>query len=83
MYTDFDKKIMLKFLSRNYPVTRFKHGHRFKRAIVLDSGSVCFLNDENSNTRLRVELINTLEQIFNCDILIITAVLDSFLPIKR
>jgi len=82
MYTEVDKKLMLKFLERNYPVSRIKDRLRFKRAIVLDDGQVYHLSNQNTHNQLRHALADTLKLIFDCDNVIIYSVIDSFLPIK-
>lgn len=69
---------MLKFLERNYPVSRVKLNHRFKRAIVLDSGSYV-LGDTAQQGRLIFELINILIKVFGCDEATSRAVLNNFL----
>jgi len=82
MYTDIDKKLMLKFLDRNYPVSRIKNGLRFKRAIVLENGNIYHLSNPDSHNQLRHALADTLKLIFDYDSVIIYSVIDSFLPIK-
>jgi hypothetical protein len=82
MYTEVDKKLMLKFLERNYPVTRVKHNMRFRRAILLDNGQTFILSEQGSHAQLKFQLVDTLRQIFDCDEIICKVVLDSFLPIK-
>jgi hypothetical protein len=64
---DFETNIMLKFLKRNYPVIRVKENSRFKRAIMLDNGTTCFLSDEMSHINLRNHLIQILKTVFYCD----------------
>jgi len=64
---EFDTKIMMSFLKRNYPVTRVKDNQRFKRAIILDNGSTYFLSDEHSHIHLRNQLIQILKTVFYCD----------------
>lgn len=80
MYTDIDKKLMLKFLERNYPKSRIKDNQRFKRAIILDNGVVYYLSDKNSYKQLKYGLAEILAKIFNCNDVIIYSVLDYFLP---
>jgi hypothetical protein len=82
MYTEIDKKLMFKFLERNYSVTRVKHNMRFRRAIQLDTGQTFILGEQGSNTQLKFQLIDILQQVFDCDKIICKTVLDSFLPIK-
>ena len=82
MYTEIDKRLMIKFLERNYPVTRVKHNMRFRRAILLDDGQTFILGEQGSHAQLKFQLVDTLRQVFNCDEIICRVVLDSFLPIK-
>lgn len=82
MYTDIDKKLMLKFLERNYPVSRVKDKQRFKRAIVIDNDAIYYLSDQTTHKQLRFSLVEILQKIFDCDDVIIYSVVDNFLPIK-
>ena len=82
MYTEIDKKLMFKFLERNYPVTRIKHNMRFRRAIQLDNGQTFILGEQGSHIQLKFQLVDILKQVFDCDEIICKSVLDSFLPIK-
>jgi hypothetical protein len=79
MTNDFEKKLMLKFLEKNYPVSRIKLHHHFKRAIVLDNGGAFILSDSNQIQSLRYQLSDTLKKVFSCDEAISLAVLDNFL----
>ena len=79
MNNEFDKKLMLKFLERNYPVSRIKLNFRFKRAIVLDNGGAFILSDLSNLNKLKYELVDTLIKVFNCDEATSRAVLDNFL----
>ena len=65
MYTDIDKKLMLKFLERNYPVSRIKDKQRFKRAIVIDNDTIYYLSDQTSHKQLKFSLVEILQKIFN------------------
>jgi hypothetical protein len=82
MYTDIDKKLMLKFLERNYPVSRIKDKQRFKRAIVIDNDTIYYLSDQTTHKQLRFSLVEILQKIFDCNDVVIYSVLDNFLPIK-
>ena len=77
-----DTDIMLKFLERNYPVTRVKVNMRFKRAIILDNGHSYLLSDENAHIQLRLQLIKILKTVFYCDEATSRTVLKRFLNIK-
>ena len=48
--------MMIKFLEKNYPVSRVKDKMRFKRAIILDNGISYLLSDEQSHIQLRLQL---------------------------
>ena len=61
-----DEEMIIKFLQRNYPVSRIKLNNRFKRAIVLDDGAY-MLSDGNSARPLKTKLIATLKTVFDCD----------------
>ncbi len=77
-----DKQLMIKFLEKNYPVSRIKYEQRFKRAIILDDGSIYGLSNEDSRIRLKYELMDKLRLVFDCDDIIISLVLNNFLNIK-
>jgi hypothetical protein len=62
-----EKHMMMKFLERNYPVSRVKDNMRFKRAIILDNGTSYFLSDEHSHLQLRLQLNQILKTVFYCD----------------
>lgn len=73
---------MLKFLERNYPVSRVKHNMRFKRAITLDDGVSYFLSDETSHIQLKLQLDQILRTVFYCDETKRKTALKIFLNIK-
>lgn len=79
MINEFDKKLMLKFLERNYPVSRVKLNFHFKRAIVLDNGSAFILSDSGQINQLKFHLLDILTKVFGCDEATSRAVLDNFL----
>lgn len=70
---------MLKFLERNYPVSRVKLNLRFKRAIVLDNGGAFILSEPSHVSQLKFQLVDVLTKVFSCDEAISRAVLDNFL----
>jgi hypothetical protein len=63
---DTEYKLIINFLKRNYPIMRIKDKTRFKRAIVLDNGSIYFLSDEKSHIKLRNNLLSILKLVFYC-----------------
>jgi hypothetical protein len=77
-YTDFDEKIVLTFLERNYPVSRVKSNMRFKRAIILDNGTHFFLSEINSRNTLKMALLVTLNTVFSYDIRFLKRIVDTF-----
>jgi hypothetical protein len=81
-YTEFDKQMVLKFLERNYPVSRVKHNMRFKRAITLDNGLTFFLSEKNSHIRLKLQLVEHLRVIFSYDENFLKEMVVEFLPFK-
>lgn len=64
---EFEKHMMMKFLERNYPVSRVKDNMRFKRAIILDNGISYLLGNEQSHLQLRLQLNQILKTVFYCD----------------
>lgn len=77
-----EKKLMLKFLSKNFPVYRLKHNMRFKRTIVLETGESYLLSDKNSVKILYYKLSDILTTVFNSDKNTNKTVLESFLNLK-
>lgn len=76
------KQMMLKFLERNYPISRVKYNKRFKRGIVLDGGEVFIFNDTVSYLTLQHRMIDILCTVFNCDEPTSFNILKIFLKIK-
>jgi len=70
---------MLKFLERNYPISRLKHNGRFKRGIVLDNGEAFLLSSTQHNNQLKYRLVEILMKVFSCDEPTSRAVLSNFL----
>lgn len=61
------EKIMLKFLSRYYPVSRYKIKDRFKRGILFDDGHIYQISDKKEMDQVYHRLINILKHIFDCN----------------
>ena len=61
------EKMMLKFLTRYYPVSRHKIKDRFKRGILFEDGLIYELSDKKQMNILYHKLINTLKHVFNCN----------------
>lgn len=78
-----EKKLMLKFLQKNFPVYRLKHNMRFKRTIVLESNETFLLSDKSSIKDLYYKLSDILTLVFNSDKNVNKIVLESFLNIKQ
>lgn len=84
MINDTDKQMMFKFLQRNYPVSRFKVNVRFKRGILLDDGTIYFLNKtDNINKSHIINLFTKiLNKIFICDDTIAKNIVKTYLNIN-
>ena len=82
MTSEIEKQMMLKFLERNYPVSRVKHNMRFKRGIVLDDGTTYLLGDDFQKQQLFYNMSDLLISIFDCDELTSKAILSNFLQLK-
>lgn len=76
-----DKELILKFLTKNYPVYRIKHNVYFKRAIILDDNTY-FLSDEKSLKTLYFKLLDILKIVFSTNKKINEDVLKIFLHLK-
>lgn len=81
MTNQFDKKLMLSFLEKNYPISRIKHNGRFKRGIVLDNGQSFLMSSNQHNLSLKFQLVEILMTVFSCDEPTSRAVLSNFLLI--
>ena len=82
MLSEIDTDMMLKFVKRNYPVSRIKDNGRFKRAILLDDGHVYHLGNKNQHNLLITKLVDILMKIFYCDDITSFNVVKNFLNIK-
>lgn len=82
MNTEIDKQLMLKFLDKNYPISRVKHNNKFRRAIILDYGGTFVLGEVSHHIQLRHQLIEILKKVFSCDEALTRTVLNNFLNIK-
>ena len=58
------ERIILKFLQKNYPITKIKHGKHFKRGVILDNGNKLLLNDKGTTIVLEKNLTDILQLIF-------------------
>jgi hypothetical protein len=61
------EKMMLKFLTRYYPVSRHKIKDRFKRGILFDDGYIYQLSDKKEMNQAYYRLLDTLKFIFDCN----------------
>lgn len=75
--------LILNFLKKNYPVYRVKENNRFKRTITLDNGQNYFLSDKRSIEGLYLNLLKTVEKIFNIERKKAEIPLKTFLNIKN
>lgn len=60
------EKLMVKFITRYYPVTRHKINHRFKRSILFDDGKIYQLSDKKEMDQAYNRIISVLKIVFNC-----------------
>lgn len=79
----FEYNMLMKFLSRNFPVSRFKHNGRFRRAIVFDDGDVYLYSDQKHMVVLKYKLMVVLKETFLADDTICLTVLDNFLQLEE
>ena len=78
-----DKELMLKFLRRNFPVSRIKYNNQFRRAIVIDDGSYYLLGERNQLLALINKLNVILIIVFSCDIQTSKDIVNIFLSIDK
>jgi len=78
-----EKNMLLKFLSRNFPVSRVKYNGRFRRAIMFDDGEAYLCSDQQRMVALKYKLIVVLKETFLSDDSICIAVLDNFLQTEE
>lgn len=76
-----EKDLMLKFLKKNYPIYRLKHGKHFKRTMVLEKASYLMSKKEEFN-KLYTELFNVLLIVFDSDKTSTEEVLKGFLNMR-
>ena len=82
MTNDREKRLMLRFLELNYPVSRVKVNGRFKRAIILENGVAFLLGDNSNLLRLEYNLFEILLLVFNCDEATARSVLYNYLNLN-
>jgi hypothetical protein len=61
------EKIMINFIRRYYPISRYKFKNRFKRGILFDDGHIYQISDKKEMNILYSKLINILKIVFNLD----------------
>lgn len=83
MVNDDEKRIMLKFLNKNFPVQRIKDKDRFKRAIRLDNGQVYFLSNESDLLLLQINMLEMLFNLFSSDEITSRFVLNTYLNLRK
>lgn len=64
MKNDNINNTMIKFLMRNFPVSRVKKGGRFRRAIVITSDEIYFLSNKINYEQLAYRLFDILLTVF-------------------
>jgi hypothetical protein len=74
------ENMMIKFLVRNYPVSRIKFNDRFRRGIIFDNGTPHLLIDSNT-LLIKQKLITILNTVFNCDKITATRIITQALNI--
>jgi hypothetical protein len=79
MISDSDKRLVIKYMERNYQVTRVKINNRFKRAIVLENNTPFFLSDKNSVQHLKSVIHQNLSIIFYLEPKFLSKIVDEFL----
>lgn len=57
------ENLIIKFVQRNYPVSRIKTNNRFKRGIVFDDGAYLF---SDGTMQIKTRLIVILKKVFDC-----------------
>lgn len=82
MSDEFSNNMMLRFLERNYPISRIKTNMRFRRGIMLDDGQAYLLGDDIQFLSLQLRLMDVLFKVFNLDEKSNRAVLKTFLHLK-
>lgn len=79
MISESNKRLVKKYMERNYQVTRIKLNNRFKRAIVLENNTPFFLSDKNSIQHLKSVMLNNLSLIFYLEPQFLSKIVDEFL----
>jgi hypothetical protein len=82
MLTDIDKNMMIKFLEKNYHVSRIKHNMRFRRGIMFDDGKSYLLGDNSQELIIKHKLIDLIKLLFSCDDETSTYIVNSYLHTK-
>ena len=77
-----EKELILKFLTRNYPVSRVKHETRFKRSILFENNESFILSNKNSVKELHQKLSDVIRIVFSSNNETIRIVLNEFLNLK-
>lgn len=81
MLGNLDKLMMLKFLNKNYPVSRIKRNQRFKRGIIVENGTYA-ISDKRELVILQHALVKILMIVFSCDEIFGMMVVSSFLRLN-
>lgn len=61
------EKLMIKFINRYYPVTRYKINKKFKRTLLFDDGQIYQLSNKKEMDQAYHRIIDILKLVFNCD----------------
>lgn len=73
---------MIKFLEKNYHVSRIKHNMRFRRGIMFDDGKSYLLGDNSQELIIKYKLIDLIKLLFSCDDETSTYIVNSYLHTK-
>lgn len=63
--TDFES-LIIEYIQNTYKISRIKHKNRFKRAMILDDGSIYLLKDNLETKQIKFKICYYIETIFAC-----------------
>lgn len=73
----------MKFLIKNFPISRIKYNGRFRRGIKFDNGKTYLCSDHNAMINLKYLLMDVLKETFLVDDTTCLVVLDNFLQVQE
>lgn len=74
------KQLIIKYLEKNYSVSRVKINQKFKRAIVLDNGYIYNLNQKEQYNVFKNLLLKSLIKIFSDEPNELILLIESVIP---